>query len=267
MVVDHSPAVFGFCPNGRIPTRAVGHAAARQNKLSRHERVFLAEHPHDDVFKAQNLQRLARFPETFSHSIFDRFDTARRTRRTHFGRVLCISRQINAQIALIPTLGGHLQSRPDRLFILALPKHARRTDRANKNRQKYKLFHISPSRKLSNLTRPPAKGFAPQPAHDKNTRKIKFAGAKVEICGAKVERCGAKVEQCGAKVEQCGVKVERCGAKVERRGVKVEVCSAKVERCGAKVKACGVKVKACNGKVERCASIVESRAHKVENNG
>lgn len=201
MIVNHAPAVFGFCPDGRIPARAVGNAAARQNELSRDERVFLAEHPHDDVFKPQNLQRLARFPETALHCFLDLFDPARRTRRAHFGRFLRISRQVNAQIALVPTVGSHLQNRPNRFFILALPENARRADRANKNRQKYKLFHSSFSPKFPNLTRQPAKGFAPQPAHSKNTRKIIFAGAKVEVCGVKVERNAAKVERNSVKLE------------------------------------------------------------------
>lgn len=235
MVVNHPPTGFGFCPDGRIPARAVGHSVARQDILTRHERVFLAEHPHDDVFKAENLQRLAGFPETFAHRLFDRLDPARRTRREHLGRFLRISRKINAEIALVPPVGGHLQSRPDRLFILALPENARRTDGANKNQQKYKLFHSSFSPKFPNLTRPPAKSFAPPPAHGKNTRKIKSAGIVVNLCGV-------IVNVCGAPVNLCGVIVNRCGAVVILGGVNVNGARPIVICGGAIVNRCGVTV-------------------------
>ncbi len=171
MVVNHSPAVFCFCPDGCEPARTVGSASARQDVLPRNERVFLAEHPHDDVFVAQHLRGLPVFPETFAHSFLNRFDAARRTGRKHLGRFLHISRKILIKVALVPTLGSHLKHRPNRLLILALPKPNRRADRANNNQQKYRFSHNSPFHKFPILRATAAKGFAPKPKPDKINHK------------------------------------------------------------------------------------------------
>lgn len=148
MVVNHSPAVFCFRPDGCEPACPVGSACARQNVLPCNERVFLAEHPHDDVFVAQSLRGLPVFPKTFAHSFLNRFDAARRTGRKHFGRFLRISRKILIKVALVPTLGGYLEHRPNRLFVLALPESDRRADGTNKNQKKYGFSHKSPFRKF-----------------------------------------------------------------------------------------------------------------------
>jgi hypothetical protein len=135
--VNHLPARFGFCPDGREPARAVGSAGAGKNVFSGHERVFFAEHPDDDRFVSKILNRPSRFPEAFLHRLFDGLDAAGRAGREHFGRFPDVRRKVLIQIAFVPAFGRHVERRANRFFILArlLPERDAGANRHYKNTQ------------------------------------------------------------------------------------------------------------------------------------
>ena len=76
MVVDHSPALFGFDPNRGEPAGSIRFAGSAEDILTGYQGSFFIDHPHYDMFIPKNLFRSAVFPESFFHRFFDRFDSA-----------------------------------------------------------------------------------------------------------------------------------------------------------------------------------------------
>src|SRR5256885_12152345 len=114
MVLHHPPAARRSYPNCRKPARTIRTATTSQNILAGCDRLIGTNRSNLQMIVAQILQRTSGPPESGAHLTFNAADASDESCRSHRSRRINVGREIDRELATIPTGGCRIKHCLDR---------------------------------------------------------------------------------------------------------------------------------------------------------
>src|SRR3954462_13374407 len=114
MIMDHPPPRRRPNPDRGEPPRPIGPPPTSENVLASRNRLIRPDRPNVEVIVAEHLQRFPRPPESSFLLTFNATDPVHQPRRAHRRRSIDVRREINRQLAAIPSRRRRIENSLDR---------------------------------------------------------------------------------------------------------------------------------------------------------